>query len=236
MRILAWTISYWNTPEEALKIGEGILGLRAWKARVQHAFSPVGFFVACGTWSDPSLCPTDMLVVNSGVEFRGPLDYWYRNYSKCAIDAGLAYALNRTDWDILLLLDNDGLLGDCDCDWMIKTFWSRPETLMAPSWHGGVPGGPMLTFKRAGAARLKHFRRTPNMRDAADIPGPNFETELADLFRNLWYNPWPDNPIMMDCDPNHILWNCPMTGHQLTAEFAKQYLDRNGNKVKPLQP
>jgi hypothetical protein len=192
-------MSYWSNADQATAMGDGMFGLRLWHDRVKFYFSPTHCFVACGTWSDPTLSPlpSPVAVVNAGVSIGAPYDVHYNQLSLCALTAAMAYALNhRDEWDLLVCLDTDALVGAVDFDALLREFLSRDETLLSPSWWDGV-GGPLLVWKHEGAVRLLHRRLRANLIDPpadANAPKPLLpEEELAAIYKGTWWQPWPQH-------------------------------------------
>jgi hypothetical protein len=192
MRIIAFTLSYWNTREDACRLAEdeSYFGLRAWYGRTHRLLYPEHMFIASGTWSEPSWCPLPALeVVNAGVfPTDQPHDPVKWNYAGPAFTAALAHACNRSNWDLLVLLDTDTLVGAVDFDSLLREFLSRPEEVLGLSWDGTL--GMTLAWKPAGAARYLHQRRRANL---IDWPGEAMllEEEFSVIHEGRWWNPWP---------------------------------------------
>lgn len=198
MKIIAWSMSHWNNAEEFQSRLLGPLGLYAWCGRVNYAFSPVERWIACGTFSDPVLAgDLPVSVLNHGTETTLPYDCIWWNYSLCSWEIGYQTALARHDWDLLVNLDTDALLGDIDLDSIMREFLERPEELMTGAWCGSLAGGCLQAIKRSGVRRWLENRKrknliTPNSQAMPLLP----EHEATEIFKGLWWNPWPHIPDM----------------------------------------
>ncbi len=198
MRIGCFLTTFWHDAADAKAKFDGPLGIHAWYANVTLLFQPSFTFLACGTWSDPDYnqLPIGVPVVNSGVPYTKPYDHYLWQYDACAYMAAMAYALNRRDWDLLVSIDNDALIGAVDFDALLKEFIQRSAVMLTPAWCGR-PGGPFHAIKREGAVRWMHMRQRGNL-----IDGPAsgatllIEEELASIFKGRWWNPWPKIPTM----------------------------------------
>lgn len=204
MRIWAWTMTYWNDAADAQGKFEEWLGLRTWHERVQLYFRPTHCFVACGTWSEPrySRLPSEVAVVNAGVPRGTPYDVYYTQLSGCAFTTAMAYALNRSDeWDMLVFLDTDTLVGAVDFGALLNEFASRSEVLLAQSWWGGI-GGPFYVWKHAGAVRLLHGAHRANFIERPANPKADkpmlMEHNLAATFKGVVWLPWPQETMRQD--------------------------------------
>lgn len=218
MKILAWTLSYWDNEQHSHRWDGQWYGLPAWKARVGQYLKPFDTFIASGTWSDPKWNPIPgTTVVNAGVPKDSPYEGNKRHYGICAFAAASHYALNRTDWDYCVTLDTDALIGAVDFPYIFTEFAKRKEIMMAPSWYNLDPtgmayyiGGPFQCWKREGVVRLAHNRKLSDLRDA-DEPGREWfwERECFYMFRGgRWWNPWPHIKHMgcMVGDPVRERW------------------------------
>lgn len=191
MRILAWTMAYFDSAEHAESQRPA---LEACRDRVEHYFKPIDYFLASGTWSDGDFSPTAR-VVNAGAPKTRPNDPWW-NYAACAITAAFAHALDRPDWDLLVEHGTDFLVGAVDFDALFREFMARPELLLSEDWHGRP--GSLLALKREGVARFQHGRLRPNLLARVEgEPDPmTVEDELGRVFAGAWLNPWPHLPTM----------------------------------------
>src|SRR5262245_57732974 len=150
MRIVCACTSYWNTREqcEARVNGvwlaetdpltaapqypihpdyNGLFGLRRWQSMVKRLFSPVDSLIACGSWSEPSFCPLEgVRVLNGGADPSRPHSNGWQ-YMGCALTALMAHLCNRRDWDVLVFLEADLLVGAVDWDALLREFVARPE-------------------------------------------------------------------------------------------------------------
>lgn len=214
MRIIAWTSSYWNSQAEfdcryegtpppwlndprtgahtyAFQAAyNGRFGLRRWHREVHRWFKPFHCFIACGTWSDPAFNRFGQMVrvVNAGVEPDRPCTSEW-NYPMCAFTAAMAYVLDRRDWDLLIHLPDDVLVGAVNWPELIGEFQRRPEEVLSTRWYDRFDW--FIAMKRAGAARLLHMRQQGNLNDRLQ-PGWQFpEDELSAIMRGKWWCPWP---------------------------------------------
>ncbi len=219
MRTVLFTTSFWNDSESAQRqeIVDPVFGLRAWHARGVMLFSPVHSFVACGTWSDPAYNPLSGIadVVNAGIPSGRAYNVFRYQYSMAAYTAAMAHLLNRSDWDLAVLLDTDCLVGSVDFPRLLSEFDGRSEVVLSNAWSG-CPGGPFMALKREGCIRLLHHRTQGNM--VLDDAAPDLqlgETEMRDVFGAGWWNPWPEfDHVRQDwaahpeADPM-AFWECP---------------------------
>lgn len=235
MRILGWTPSYWHNQSDAQALSQTVRGLTAWEERINRLFSPFSLFIASGTWSDPAFNPIPQAtVVNAGAPYDSPYEGHYRSYSKAAFTAAMAFALNRDDWDLLLFLDHDTLLGDIDCNALVREFWKRPEIYCCGQTRKN-PEGPLALWKREGAVRMMHYRKTANLLDFEEQRNIVWEEECGHIFRNgRWWDPWPDvacvGHVGRDRWDEMLTW--PMV-EKPTLEFAQVYMEKNSWKTKP---
>jgi hypothetical protein len=235
MRILGWTLDYWNDEAHANRRNGQWDSLLAWHKRMIHFFKPVDLFLASGTWSEPRWNPVPTIkVVNAGAPNDKPYDYHCNHYGACAFSAALFYALNRNDWDYLVFLDTDSLIGDVNLPALFEEFGRRPETVLAPGWLGGV-GGPLLVWKQAGACKLAHQRMYPNI---SATPRPQiWEMELRDIYGKDWWNPYPQHSTLdmrhdSGGNPTFQDWPFVLRPH---AHLISEYLENKTVKAIPLQ-
>lgn len=188
-------MSHWDNPEECVQRCIGIFGLDLWLARIGYLFDPVCVIVACGTYSDPIYASSPVAsvkIINAGIKRTFPHDCRWWNYSLCAWQAGLAYAMDQSDWDLLVVLDTDCLVGAVDFDMLLRDFMKRPDEVLSPAWCGCWIGGPFLAFKRHGISRWLNSRLRANLISPNSGPEPMLpEEEMTRIFEGRWWNPWP---------------------------------------------
>jgi len=244
VRTIAWTTSYWDSEEHSRRpeITDGLFGLEAWHKRATYLFKPIHSFIACGTWSDPRFNPLDSSVgiVNAGIAAGIPYNYKRYQYCMAAFMAGMAYALNRNDWDLLLFLDTDSLVGAVDFKTMLSQFMERNELILSNNWCN-TPQGPFFAIKREGASRFFNCRIQGNCvlnESSRDLILGEFE--FGEIFNGLWWNPWPEiTNVRQDYsvnpnDPNPMAFlQCPFI-RQPHPAVIEEYQVTQWSRVVPL--
>jgi len=194
-------MSYWTTQEEFDAKYEGQFGLKAWHANVEKYLKPIGCFLVAGTWSPPEFnrFGSKVPLVNAGANPEPAGDYHviFRNYSLCSFMAAFYHALNRSDWDLLALLDTDTLIGAYDFDGTLRSFMQQPEMwFMTNRWHA-FPGGQFQVWKRDGVNHFVNHRVRANFVEYRNGPAPPTpEEEAGTIFDNHWFNPNPEVETM----------------------------------------
>jgi len=221
------------------RIHDPLFGLKAWHGRVEYLFKPIHSFIACGTQSDPEFSPLgpEVAIVNAGIPVGESYDYRRRQYWMAAFTAASAYALNRNDWDLLVLLDTDALVGNVNFKQLFDEFIERGEVALSPNW-AGTPGGPLLAFKRMGVVRYLHQRTQSNCVASESSPDMAFgEDELKIVYNGIWWNPWPHiENVRQDYsvnpnDPNPMgFLHCPFI-RQPHPDVVDEYLKTQWSQV-----
>lgn len=219
----------------------GYFGLNKWRTNMLHLFDPVDCIIACGTWSDPSYLGESVLwrVVNAGVNPTRPHSNGWQ-YMGCALTALMAHVCNRRDWDILVLLEPDVLLGAVNWDSLLREFLERPEEVFGPAWY--EHHCDFIGFKPSAAARFLHQRIRPNLTEDESVPWVDFE--LRDMFKGRAWNPWPHiRTIRQDFFHKESQWEgCPDTSEVMTWPLVRmpdpaiieQYLSTRTLLAKPV--
>lgn len=236
MRILGWTLEYWNDAMHAKRYNGQWNSLDAWRRRMLRFFKPIDLFIASGTWSEPRFCPIPVRVVNAGAPSSPPYDYHCNHYGACAFSAALFHALDRNDWDYLVTLDTDALIGEVNFPGLFAEFATRPQTLVAPGWNGGI-GGPFMAWKRPGVVKLAHSRLYPNIAPPGTRRPLIWENECRDIYGKDWWNPWPQfNTLDMrhDSGANPALQGWPFVSRP-APHVISDYLTKGTAKAIPLQ-
>lgn len=244
MKIVAFTTSSWDDEWSAKReeITHPLFGLEAWENRIDYLFKPFHKFLACGTWSDPKLSPlgSHVEVVNAGIPVGIEYNRHRYQYAMAAFTSAMAYLLNRDDWDFVVYLDTDCLVGAVDFPSLFDEFEKRQEIVTTNSWCN-TPSGPFALFKREACVRFLHHRIQGNCvlnNSSKDLTLAEFEIEK--IFRGGWWNPWPQiESVRQDYspkvnDPNPMAFmNCPFVRrpHPLLIE---EYQSTQWSKVVPL--
>lgn len=233
-KIWAFTMTYWNSQKHAESLEPE---LRSVMERVQLYFKPRKFFLASGTWSEPNWSPLNMRVpvINSGIVLTKPYEARRWAYAGCALTAALGYALSSDDWNLLVTLDTDVLVGAVDFDSILREFLSRPEELVGLKWQGNL--GMILAWKRSGAARWMNQRKRANLVED-DEPEPMWmEEEFEAIHRGRWWNPWPHiESTRQDgnagLNEQALTWPFVRCPH---ASIIEQYTREQTSLAKPVQ-
>lgn len=190
MNFSAFITSYWHNEEEAKAKGPA---LRAWAKRMDLYFAPNYFFLACGTLSDPEFNPLPIaVVVNSGVKFTKPYNVVDWQYSLCAFTAAMWHASQLYDWDLLITLDQDMLVGAVNFDSLLREFMLRPEILLSTRWNNWIDFG-FSAWKRDAVVKFLHQRKRPNLAEPGeDVSFPELEFER--IFKGVAWTPWHHYP------------------------------------------
>lgn len=245
MRTIAWTTSHWDNEAQSRRpeITDELFGLEAWHKRVTCLFKPIHSFIACGTWSDPAFSPLDssVAIVNAGIKVGIPYDYKRYQYWMAAFTSASAYVLNlRNDWDLLLFLDTDSLVGAVDFKSLLSDFMERDELIISNSWSD-TPSGPFFALKMDGVARFLHCRLKGNC--VLDDQSQDLmlgEYEIGEIYKGLWWNPWPEiTNVRQDYsvnpnDPNPMAFmHCPFI-RQPHPAVIEGYQSTQWSRVVPL--
>lgn len=242
--VIAFTTTHWCRESiGSPRIIDPVFGLGAWYRRVKYLFSPIHTFLACGNWSDPFMNPLPgVSVVNAGLHSCIKYDLFRSQLCMAAYTAAMAYVLNRSHWDLVVLLDTDCLVGAVDFPKLIDEFVRRPEIILTNSWND-APAGPCVILKREGCVRLLHHRIQGNI--VLGDSSPNLmlgEFEMKAIFEGKWWNPWPEiKTVRQDFyvnpnDPNPMAFlYCPFV-RQPHPDLVQPYLETQSSKAVPLPP
>lgn len=186
--VLVFGVGHWDNEEHAKKQASDF---NEWYTRVQAYLGQPPTFIACGTKSDPALCPLfdiDIAQINLTKSRRYSRDW---SYYRVGFLTGLWHALLRNNWDILIHCQVRTLLGE-DQTSKIDEFRARDEVLCAPSWRsvaGEFIETGFMMMKREAVLRYVTRPLRPCLSDNEAI---NVELEALNLFTYDWWNAWPE--------------------------------------------
>lgn len=192
MRIICACTTNWNSAEHAQQIAPAIL---KWCDNCDKLFLPQAKWLCCGSYSNPEWNPSNgrAETVNSGALSTRPYDVFFWHYALCAYSAGGWKANFTPDWDLLVWLELDVLIGTNDFDYLLREFLRRPNFVLTPAWYT-LPDGSFFVWKHEAVERYCHHRRRANIVDDG-LPRPMIgEEEWLHIFQSKWWNPWPDIP------------------------------------------
>ena len=244
MNIIAFTSSYWDDERSAKRpdLHDPLFGLRAWRDKVDYLFKPFHKFITCGTWSEPQFSPIgkDVEIINAGLPVGIPYHHLRHQYCMGAFTSAMAHVLNRNDWDFVVMLDTDCLIGAVDFPSLFKEFDQRPEIIVSNSWCG-TPSGPFAIYKREACVRFLHHRLQGNC--VLNESSPDLmlaEYEIGKIYEGLWWNPWPEiNNVRQDYsvnpnDPSPMAFlHCPFI-RQPHPAVIEEYQSTQWSRVVPL--
>jgi len=199
----------------------GRFGLCQWRDNMLRFFPGAELILTCGTWSDPSFAANalpDVLVLNSGASADRPHSNGWQ-YMGCAMTALMAYLANRRDWDVLMLLSYEYLLGNVNWNAVLIEFLSRPEEVFGPTWY--ERHGDFIGYKPAAAVRFLHQRTRPNLSEDESLPW--LDDELCQMFKGRAWNPFPNaRTVRQDFFHPPSQWEgCPDNAEVLTWPFVR---------------
>jgi len=191
MKLLVYGVTNWDNFEEAEKIKPDLI---EWYERVIK-FLPTAskVFIASGTYSPPSFnpLPCDLYQVENykiGKYSRNNL------YFRVGFLTGIWKALlDFSDFDVLLHVQCRNFVGQ-DLTSVVEEFWKRPEDVMSLNWKSSANlRGIEISFFGMKKRAAQLYTMT-GLRQSCD-PDPfilNSEDEAYELFKDTWYNPWPE--------------------------------------------
>ena len=188
MRILVFGVGNWNTQEEAESIRDDLI---EWNNRINAFLGNPKIFIASGTYSDPMFNPLNIDLVQIGLHKKKEYSKKW-NYFQVGFLSGLYHSLFNPDWDILIHCQCRTFIG-IDMIPLIEEFSKRKEQVCALSWmctSGKIPETGFLAMKPDAVKKIvTQTTRTPLSENDNEI---NSEDDLADLFHNNWWNPYPN--------------------------------------------
>lgn len=193
MKIAVYSLTYWYTEAEAAsKKAE----LETWYASISHSIKPNFVWLVSGTYSDPAHSPVPYIpLINTGIEKTHGNDFLYWSYANLAHTHGIYNALLNTNCDICAQISTDSVI-NIDLRPILEEFFERPELVMAPAWNRWIEDAAIF-YKRSGMLKYISSRKRPILVKPDTIPAPlKTEEEALEIFDGLWWNPWPEYPLM----------------------------------------
>jgi len=200
VNILVYGVTYWDTEEDINSRKEQHL---EWYRRVQK-FIPENkeIFITAGSYSPPEYNPLPCKLYQAPL-FR-PLPYSKQNcYFRHGFLTGIWKSLiDYRDIDLIVHCQTRHFLG-IDLTQYLEEFLQRDELLMSINFTGdnnclqGIDVGFMV-MKPAGALlyTIRNYRQTCD----EDMNCLNCEEEALEIYKDLWWNPWPDIPTFKQID------------------------------------
>lgn len=191
MKIVPIVTSCWPTPET---LGKASALLPRWNRSIRKFLTKEKPIIACGTWSDPCLCPVDGEVVNANVTYDREPECKTWMYAVCAFNAGFWYAMMvRWPWDMLAFVDHETVLTR-DASPLVAEFMKRSEDVMAPSCFDGTCIDSVFSFyKKSAVERMLNCRIKSDLCFIPQAVGTKMlrEQEETLIHKGHWWNPCP---------------------------------------------
>lgn len=206
MKIIVATMSHWDDQRNA-DVWKGSLNLMlSCCRRFVPPYETIRPIITCGTWSEPSLCPIAAEVINCQCtrnehNVQAPDGLWhsdemYNCLTFPAFNGALWYALlAKWPWDLLMWIYHKNTLIGQDLGPVLEQFMAHKEILMAPSIWRKWPDLSLSFWKKEAVVKYLNCRYRPNLIRFPDVPKEChmlFENEVGLIFRDDWWNPWPE--------------------------------------------
>lgn len=205
MKVLIYGTTNWDNYKQAQKLKPNIL---QWQSRIE-AFVPywTRLYLTTGTYSPPEHNPTSLEMFQ--VPFYRPFQYSRQNcYFRIGFVTGIWRALmDWPDFDILIHCQPQRFIGE-DLTDILDDFLSSDKQVLAPGYISsqlkGIDVG-FIAMKRNAAMMYV----AGGLRHSCDVNPDvlNVEEEAYSMFKDSWYNPWPDIQTCKQIDVPHRFMN-----------------------------
>lgn len=227
MKILVYGVTHWHGPQDFKKkcciVHDKQLIHQEWYNRVSTFIPNSEIFLTTGTYSDPSLNPLPVELVQ--IPFRKMIEYSLQNnFFRNGFMTGIWKALlDHPDFDLLIHCQITRYIG-VDLTSYIQEFMSRPEQLFSIRFTSGfkkqldVRGIDVgfMAMKR-NAALMYAVGGLRQSCDASFYP-LNCEEEAYLMFKDSWWNPWPNIPTVKQLDRTYQA----LKKNVMTEEMSKK--------------
>lgn len=194
MNILVYGVHHWG--DNPLPKKE-LAHLKEWKERIYHYIPGAQIFIATGNYSDPqkSPHPANVKIVQNDLPFLDKYSIQV-NYFRNGLTTGIWHALlNEKQWDILLHIQPRVLLGTSMLSYLETFLKNDTYQVIAPCHHCSYGTEIEISFfgmKRAAAQKLVTAGLRQSIEQKNTVSTISCEQEALLLFKDQWYNPWPE--------------------------------------------
>jgi hypothetical protein len=162
-------------------------------------------FLTTGTYSDPRLNPIPVDLIQ--IPFFKTLEYSpQNNYFRNGFMVGIWKALlDYADFDLLIQCQTTRIIGQ-DLSGILEEFMKRDEQLLAPRFTSGTNNNYNIKSIDVGFMVMKKnaalMYAVAGKRQSCDSHNSpmNCEDEAYLMFKNSWWNPWPNIPTLKQLD------------------------------------
>lgn len=254
MKIVVCTMSHWDDPKNAEVWRRTLTIMLNGCRKFLPPYETVRPIIACGTWSDPALCPIDAEVINchgdrNAHNHLGNDGLWHSDellncFTFCSFSASLSHALmTRWPFDLVMYIYHKQTVIGKDLGPVLDEFMSRKETFMAPSIWGTIADPSLCFFKKPAIVKYLNCRFRPNLIRFDDAPNAHMliEHEIIKILKDDWWNPWPGitnwrmdgHTVKRDGSPitKHEVFNDWPGVTAMPHEWCEEYLNHKGINV-----
>jgi len=190
MKIVVFGVGNWDSQAQADFLKPSY---EEWRGRVRYFCNEPEMFIATGTYSNPKEAPLNVPIIQNGITKTRPYSKNW-NYFRNGFMTGCWHSILNMEFDVLFHVQCRTLLG-ADMMSNLHRFMDSSKQIMAPRYvsktreiENSIEVGCMAM--KSDAVRLfTSFGFRPSLSPSAQV---NCETEALELFKDSWYNPYPE--------------------------------------------
>jgi len=190
MKVVVFGIANWDCQAQADYLKPY---MEEWRNRVRFFVNDPEIFISTGTYSDPKYSPLNLPLVQNGITKTRPYSKNW-NYFRNGFMTGCWNALLNMDFDVLFHIQCRNLLGT-DMISNLHRFMDSTKQIMAPRFVSksiGIDNSvdvSLMAMKPDAVRLFTSFGLRPSL---SPFEQQNCETEALELFKDSWYNPYPE--------------------------------------------
>lgn len=229
MNVSVFCTTFWDNYQERAEAKR--VELLDWSQRVSKHLPDAFKFLSTGCCDDLSLNPTKLPCINSGAPKTKAYDVWNWSYFLCAFESALWFSWHNLPMAEVLIgwESNCWVNRQTNIQKLLDEFEARKDLIMAPQYHGS-PDFNFIAMKRGAIPKFQHHRRRGNLVES-DKKAQLAEIEMGEIFKNDWWNPWPEVlsirqeygvPPPFHCIPNDEAMRWPLVA--LPSPIVQQHI------------